>query len=480
MKYLHNVIDGKAAEPLDSTVFDVVNPFTEHVIARMPAGSAADADAVVKSARYAQEAWAAVDLEERLQYLSRTADVIDGHIRELAELESDEMGKPIPIAEQFVTSGISALRSSVEQARKYPFVADVTAFGEPDRTIVTRRPLGVVALIIPWNFSVTSILASIGPLLAAGNTVVIKPSEKAPLSAARLVELFDVPPGTVNLLHGDARAGRPLVEHEAVALVHFTGSVEAGRSVGVAAAKRLQRSILELGGNDPVIVDSDIDVVATAKAVAMSTFINSGQICTSSERIYVHRAIAKDFIDALVAETEAFAMIDEPTGYGLGPLVDNAQREIVHTHVLDAVAHGAKVLAGGQLPDRPGYFYPATVLTDATSDMRIMNEETFGPVAPITVVDSFEEAITLANGTGFGLACTVYSKSQENVALCARINAAIVWINEWQSGGVGMTCEPWGLSGVGATGGLASFDAATRPCSMIYASVTAPTVISDN
>ncbi|MFI7166485.1 aldehyde dehydrogenase family protein [Rhodococcus erythropolis] len=472
MKHLHNVINGIAAEALDSAVRDVVNPFTEHVIAQIPAGSAADADAAVESARTAQETWAALDLEERLRYLSRTADVIEGHIRELAELESQEMGKPIPVAEQFITGGISALRTSVEQARTYPFVADVTAPGEPGRTIVIRQPLGVVALIIPWNFSVSSILASIGPLIAAGDTVVIKPSEKAPLSAARLVELFDMPPGVVNLLHGDARAGRPLVEHEAVKLVHFTGSVEAGRSVGVAAAKRLQRSILELGGNDPVIVDSDVDVVATAKAVAMSTFINSGQICTSSERIYVHRTIADEFTHALVAEAEAFAMIDDPDSDGLGPIVDDAQRKIMHAHVLDAVAHGATILVGGELPDRLGYFYPATVLTGATPDMRIMNEETFGPIAPITVVDSFDEAITLANGTSFGLASTVYSRNPENLKRCGEINAAIVWINEWQSGGVGVTYEPWGLSGVGATGGAASFDAATRPFSMVYSSST--------
>lgn len=165
--------------------------------------------------------------------------------------------------------------------------------GESGRTVVERRPLGVVGLVIPWNFTITPILGSLLPLLAAGNTVVLKPSEKSPLSAARFVELLDLPPGVVNLVHGDARAGRPLAAHEDVALLHFTGSVEAGRSVGVAAARRLRRSVLELGGNDPVIVDADVDVEATAQAAAFSSFVNSGQICTSSERIYVHRAVAQ-------------------------------------------------------------------------------------------------------------------------------------------------------------------------------------------
>lgn len=472
MKRLRNIIDGTPVEATDPQHLDVVNPATEQVVAQIPAGSAADADAAVDSARIAHPGWASLDLEDRLGHLSRTADNVERHVRELAELENQEMGKPIPLAEQFIAGGIAALRLSIERARSYRFIADVTAPGESGRTVVVREPLGVVALIVPWNFTVTSILGAFGPLLAAGNTVVIKPSEKAPLSAARLVELCDLPVGVTNLLLGDARAGKPLAEHEAVKLLHFTGSVDAGRSVGVAAAKRLQRSILELGGNDPVLVDADVDVAATAKAVATSTFINSGQICTSSERIYVHRAVADEFIAALVAEAGAWKVSDDPYAQGLGPLVDDIQRGIVHAHVRDAVDRGATLLCGGEQPDRPGYFYPATVLTDVTSDMCIMKEETFGPVAPVTVVDSFAQAIDLANTTSFGLAATVYCSTPENLRRCREINAGIVWINEWQHGGVNVVYEPWGVSGMGASGAAASFDAATRPLSMLYSSTT--------
>ncbi|WP_104062359.1 aldehyde dehydrogenase [Arthrobacter sp. 4R501] len=467
MILLKNHINGLAADGLTAEYRDVVNPYTEQPIARIPVGSSADVEAAMQSASAAQLGWASLSLKERLNHLQRTAEILDDHVRELAELESLEMGKPIPLAEQFIRGAIDSLRTTIEQARAYQFVANVSQPGETSRTIVTRRPLGVVALIAPWNFTVTSILSPLGPLLAAGNTVVVKPSEKAPLSAARLLELIDVPPGVTNLLLGDARAGVPLAEHEDVALVHFTGSVETGRSVGVAAARRLRRSVLELGGNDPVIVDNDADVNATAKAVATSTFLNSGQICTSTERIYVHRDIAEAFTHALVREAESFDMVDSPECFGLGPMVDDGQRQMVHAHVIDAESRGATVRCGGRIPDRRGFFYPATVLTGVTPDMQIMVEETFGPVAPITVVDSFDEAIALANGTGFGLAATVYSRNPLNLQRCSEINAAIVWINEWQSGGAHMIYEPWGLSGVGMTGGFASFDAATRPVSIV-------------
>ena len=468
MLELKHIIDGTGVASAHPSTCDVVSPYTGQVIAHIPAGCPEDAEAAVASSKAAQPAWAALDLVQRTKYLAACADVVERNVRELAELESAEMGKPIPLAEQFMAGGVGALRASIELARTYPFVADVSASGETSRTMVLRQPVGVVALIVPWNFTVTSVLAVLGPVLLAGNTVVVKPSEKSPMSAARLVELLDLPPGVVNLLHGDRRAGQPLVENEAVDLVHFTGSVAAGRSVGEAAARRLTRSILELGGNDPVIVGADVhDMAATARAVAFSSFVNSGQICTSSERIYVHRSIAEEFTRALVAEAAAFSMVEGPEGSGLGPMVDEQQRQTVHGHVTDAVALGATALCGGELPDGPGYFYPATVLVDLAPESLILKEETFGPVAPVMVFDTFEEAVALANGTSFGLAATVYTSAEADLRHCSEIRAAIVWVNEWQGGGVGMEYEPWGESGSGATGGSALFDAATRPMSMV-------------
>ncbi|MFE9890397.1 aldehyde dehydrogenase family protein [Streptomyces scopuliridis] len=467
MHYLKNFIDGAPVRPETPEFRDVIAPYTGEVIAKVPVGSVADVGAAVRSAAKAQPGWASLSVADRLGHLRGAAHVLRSHVRELAELESREMGKPVPLAEQIVSAAINGLLSSTDQAESYPFIADVSAPGETSCTVVERKPRGVVALVVPWNFTVSSILGPLGPLLAAGNTVVVKPSEKAPLSASRLAELLGLPPGVVCLVHGDARAGAPLVDHELIALAHFTGSVEVGRSVSVAAARRLQRSVLELGGNDPVIVDAGVDVVATAKAVAMSSFINSGQICTSSERVFVHREVAEDFVRELVAAAESYPMVSAADHAGLGPMVDDAQRNTVHAHVTDAVARGATVRCGGEIPDRPGFFYPATVLTGVTPEMRIMQEETFGPVAPVIVVASFDEALALANGTSFGLAATVYSHDERNLRRCAELNAAIVWINEWQGGGVNMVYEPWGLSGVGITGGAASFDAATRPVSIV-------------
>jgi succinate-semialdehyde dehydrogenase/glutarate-semialdehyde dehydrogenase len=469
MKHQDPVTDGVAVGSIDTETLPVVSPWTEEVIARIPVGSAEDVDAAVRSAAAAQYGWALLTRDARFALLAGVADAVEAHVAELAQIESVEMGKPIPLAEQFIRAGIAGWRQSLDVAHAYPFVADVTMPGEPGQTVVERRAVGVVGLIIPWNFTVASILGSLLPLLAAGNTVVLKPSEKSPLSAARFVELLGLPSGVVNLVLGDARAGQPLAAHDDVALLHFTGSVEVGRAVGIAAASRLKRSVLELGGNDPVIVDAGVDVAATAEAVAMSTFINSGQICTSSERIYVHRDVAEEFITALVEAAESYPLAVDRDGTGLGPLVDAQQRAHVHAHVAEAVELGATVRCGGEIPEGRGFGYPATVLTGVTAQMRVMREETFGPIAPVVVVDSFDEAVELANGTGFGLAATVYTHDLSHQDRASDIHAAMIWINGWQQGGVNAIGEPWGLSGVGAAGSTADFDAATRPVSLLRA-----------
>ncbi len=224
----------------------------------------------------------------------------------------------------------------------------------------------------------------------------------------------------VNLVLGDARAGAPLVEHEQIRLVHFTGSVEAGRRIGAGTGGRLCRSILELGGKDPVVVDSGVDPVATAAAIAFGAFVNTGQICTSMERIYVHQDIAREFVDALVDAASTYALGDgHDAETVLGPLVDARQRDIVHRHVTDAVERGARVHVGGVIPKRTGFFYPATVLTDIDDSMLVMTEETFGPIAPIVVVSSFEEGLERASSSRFALGATVYTHNPDHAAAAA-------------------------------------------------------------
>jgi acyl-CoA reductase-like NAD-dependent aldehyde dehydrogenase len=469
---LQNLIDGGWADSHGDVVLDLVNPATEEVIARHPAGSPEDVERAVTAAVAAQPAWAAVPVAERAARLSAWADAVAAHAGELVELECREMGKPLGIGRTFLDGAVAGLRAVAGEALSYDF-DEVVVRPDGGRTRILRHALGATAVITPWNFPVTAVLGAIGPLLAAGNTVVVKPSERAPLSIVRLLELAGLPPGVVNLVLGDARAGVPLAGHEQIQLVHFTGSVASGKRVGAAAGERLHRTVLELGGKDPVVVDAGVDPVATAGAVAFGAFINTGQICTSMERIYVHRDVAGPFVDALVAAAESFPIgngLDE--GVVLGPLVDRRQRDTVVRHVEDAVAKGAKVRTGGVVPEGKGFFYPPTVLTDVDDSMLVMTEETFGPVAPVVVVDSFEEGLERASRSRYGLAATVYTADPGHVEAAARIPAGVTWVNQWQGGGPERLYEPAGDSGMGATGARAAFDAATRPASVHIAAAS--------
>lgn len=469
MKTLRNHIGGSWTDPRSETVLNLVNPATEETIAHFPAGSAEDVDDAVAAAVGAQAVWSKMSVADRVAMIESWADRIMEHAGEIGELQCQEMGKPVGLGRSFIEGGAAALKGAAAEALSYPFEQTVD-LPDGSHTQILRRPVGVAGLVIPWNFPVAMTLGALGPLLAAGNTVVVKPSERTPMATARLFELLDgagLPAGVVNLVLGDSRAGQPLVSHEQVDLIHFTGSVATGRQVGAEAGRLLHRSILELGGKDPVIVDADVDPVATAQAVAGGAFLNTGQICTSMERIYVHQDVANDFIDALVSAAETYTMGDGfDASTVLGPLVSEQQRQIVHHHVDDAVTRGAIARTGGKIPDRTGYFYPATVLTDVDESMLVMTEETFGPIAPVVIVSSFEEALERAADSTYGLAATVYSDTSEHINKASRLPAGVVWVNQWQGGGPECIYEPARSSGMGATGSTASFDAATRPVSV--------------
>ncbi|MGW5861639.1 aldehyde dehydrogenase family protein [Streptomyces sp. NPDC055239] len=478
METLQNFIGGRWEEPVGDDVLAVVNPATEEAFAQFRAGGADDVDRAVSVAVAAQPEWAALTVARRVEVIHAWADTIAAHADELAELECREMGKPVGIGVSFIAGAVAGLKAAADQALTYPFSETVTGPGPAgERTDIVRHPLGVTAVITPWNFPVVMVLGALGPLLAAGNTVVVKPSERSPVSTVRLCDLaasVGLPPGVLNLVLGDGRTGAALTEHEDVRLVHFTGSVGAGRAVGAATGHRLSRSVLELGGKDPVVIDAGVDPVATAQAVAFGAFINTGQICTSMERIYVHERIADEFVEALVAAALTFTVGDglDPATV-IGPLVDARQRDTVRRHVEDAVHKGATVRAGGAVPERPGYFYPATVLTGVDDTMLVMTEETFGPVAPVTVVAGFEEGLTRAAASRYGLAATVYTDDPDHIAAAARLPVGVVWVNQWQGGGPERLYEPARDSGMGATGARAAYDAATRPAA-VHVAATAP------
>ncbi|RYF58118.1 MAG: aldehyde dehydrogenase [Comamonadaceae bacterium] len=468
---LRNLIGGQWVDRHPLETLDIVDPASEQTIALLPLSTPAEIDAAVESASEASRAWSAMSVHDRVDALLRVADVLERHVAELAQLEERDMGRPAAAGEQWIRGAIAGFRRDVRLALRYRF----TRVSDDPSTTVVRRPLGVAAVIIPWNFPINTMLTSLGALLAAGNTVVFKPSEKASLSTVRVAELMELPAGVVNVILGDGRAGTAVSEHPKVELTYFTGSVRSGIAVATAGAQRLHRVILELGGKDPVIVDSGVDVAAAARDVARGAFTNTGQICTSMERIYVHQDVATEFVDELTAEASRYGPSGSSSQVQIGPMVDRAQRDIVAAHVEDAVAHGAVVRVGGTVPQGPGYWYPATVLTDVTDEMTVMSEETFGPLAPVQVVADFAEGVARATVSSYGLAATVYTEDPDHIALAVKqLAAAIVWVNKWQGASSEAVYEPAGASGMTAVGHFASYDAATRPTSIVSTTPACP------
>jgi succinate-semialdehyde dehydrogenase/glutarate-semialdehyde dehydrogenase len=442
-------IDG-VAEPLDSAegrIVELHDPATGAVIGRAPTGGEGDADRAVQAARRAQPEWASRSVDERRRLVAELAERIEAAADELARIDVLETGKTIGLARALVAGGPAHVRD---------FVAASEGFFDqelPGGHRQLREPYGVVGIIVPWNAPVEIVMRTLPAVLIAGNTVVVKPSERAPFAVRRLVELLQLPPGVVNVLMGDGSSGKPLVGHPDVDLIIHTGSVGSGRDIAAVSGAKLRPALLELGGKDPVIIDSGVDVEWAADLVALGSFINTGQLCTAIERIYVVEEIADDFIDALVARAER-----EVVGPGLdpattvGPLIDEAQRSIVQAHVEAAIDAGATLRTGGSPEAGPGYFYPPTVLTNVTPEMDIMAQETFGPVAPVRVVASIEDAVREANASTYGLAATVLTNRPEGIAAAARLKAGTVWVNSYLAGTDGGRSEPRGVSGLGIVG----------------------------
>jgi succinate-semialdehyde dehydrogenase/glutarate-semialdehyde dehydrogenase len=432
-----------------SDVIEIHDPSTGERIGQIPAGSPEAADRAVQAARRAQPAWARRPAAERAALLKAAAARLREHAQELAELQTREGGKPIADSRGGVEAGIGAIEQYAELGPLHR--GRSLAGGWDAADLMVHEPLGVVALLVPWNDPIAIACGQLGATLVAGNTVVYKPSEKTPLSAARLVELLELPDGVVGLLQGDHRAGRPLAAHPGVDLVIHTGSVDTGREVAQACAGRLGKALLELGGKDALIVDAGVDPEWAAGQAALGAFANAGQICTSVERIYVHAAVAEPFVEALTRRAREMKVgpgSDPETE--MGPLVDEAQRERVHRHVSDAVEAGAELRAGGELPEGPGSFYPPTVLVGAGADRPVIREETFGPVAAVRVVESFDAALAEAGETEYGLAATVLTRSQANAQRAWReLDVGTVKVNAVFGGAPGGAAQPRRHSGMG-------------------------------
>lgn len=439
-----------------------LDPADDHAVGTVPCGDAVDVHAAVAAARRAAPSWGARSASERAAMLHGAADRVHARREELARLQVHEMGKPLGDALGGVDAAVGTMRQFAELG---PLHQGRTMQGDTGAIDAMHHvPRGVAAVITPWNDPVAIAAQGIAANLAVGNTVVCKPSERASFSVAALVAAFDeLPAGVVNLVLGDAETGAALVDDD-VDVVVFTGSVRAGRTVAGRCGPRLVHTVLELGGNDALIVDAGVDPAWAAEQIATGGFANGGQICVAVERAYVHRAVADQVVAALVEEATTRRMgpgLDP--GTVLGPLVDEDHRRLVHGHVEDAIERGARCLVGGAIPEGPGAFYPATVLVDVPRDARILHEETFGPVVPVVVVDDFDEAVEQAATSDFGLAATVLTVDQRNaIDAWRRLPVGTVKVNAVFGGAPGGSADPHGASGSGLGYGPGLLDELTR------------------
>jgi acyl-CoA reductase-like NAD-dependent aldehyde dehydrogenase len=446
-----NFIDGEWREPAAGDTVEVRDPATGELLSWIPAGADADAEAAVAAAVAAAPGLARTAPAERGAALKTGARVLRERLDAVAELQTREGGKPLADSRGGVEAGIGAIEQYAEIGPLHRGSRLAGGWSAGDEMV--HEPRGVVALLTPWNDPVAIACGQIAAALVTGNAVVFKPSEKTPLSAVLVVEALatDLPPGALNLLLGDGRAGAALVAHPDVDLVMHTGSAHTGRAIQQAAAGTPKKVLLELGGKDALIVDADVDPEWAAEQAAVGAFANAGQICTSVERIYVHEAVAEPFVAALTRRAEQITVgpgLDPETQ--MGPLIDDGQRSLVDEHVREAVEAGAEVRAGGRRVGEQGSFYAPTVLTGVRDDMRIMREETFGPVAAVRVVSSFADALEAANASEYGLAATVLTADDDHARRAAReLQVGTVKVNAVFGGAPGGAAHPRKASGTG-------------------------------
>lgn len=419
---------------------DVVNPATGDTVAEVSQCTPEDVDKAVTAAKRAFPVWSAMSTGERAELIFKWTEVLSARAGALAELESTQTGKPIVMTESMdVPFSVDNLRFFAGAARVLPGMA--TAEYTPGHlSSIRREPLGVVGLIAPWNYPMNMATWKLGPSLAAGNTVVIKPASLTPLTTlemARAAEEAGFPPGVVNVLVGPGNVvGEALVQHPDVRMISVTGDTKTGKRIMALAAGSVKKVHLELGGKAPFIVFADADLDAAVQGAAVGGYVNTGQDCTAATRIYVQRPVYKDFIDRLAARTERVRVgqpMDRSTE--VGSLISWQHRDRVAGFVDRARAAGAKLAAGGRVPAdarlERGAFYAPTVLYDAEQDSEIVQQEVFGPVLVVLPFDVEEEAIELANDTVYGLAASVWTQDVFKAnRMSGAIAAGTVWIND--------------------------------------------------
>ncbi|MBT2501133.1 aldehyde dehydrogenase [Curtobacterium sp. ISL-83] len=428
----------------DLVVTDPVHGTVASTVRRSSEDEVRDA---VARARTAAPAWARTAPAERGARLRAAAEHLRGHVDELAALNTRETGKVPGDAVGGVEAGIGTLLQYAELGPVHRGEALRGQWGAADWTV--PHPRGVVLALTPWNDPVAVACGILGAAIVTGNTVVHKGSERSPATIARLNELLAevLPDGVLVGVDGDALTGELLLEQDGFDVYAHVGSTATGDRLSEVATRTRAHVIRENGGNDAVVVDAGVDPAWAAAQVALGAFANTGQICTSVERVYVHRAIAEPFLTALVAEAERRTAAPAAE---YGPLVDERLRDTVQTHVDDAISQGATLLTGGTVPEGEGTFYPATVLTDCTDAMLVLTEETFGPIAPVRLVEDFDEALRLAAADRYGLAATVLTNDTGHaLRAAAELPVGTVKVNAVFGGAPGGSAQPRGASGAG-------------------------------
>ena len=446
------------AEVATAATFPVEDPATNEVIAHAPECTDVQMDQAMWAAEEAHNLWRQ-DRKLRQAALEQLATATEARLEELAATITSEEGKPLGEARSELGDAVNDLRYFASLDLDDEIIRD----DQRTAVRVVRRPFGPVAAITPWNFPLGTAVAKIAPALAAGCTMVLKPSPYTPLSCLLFGEVSRevLPPGVLNVISGGNDLGVKMTEHPVPRMVSFTGSVATGKKIATTVAPDLKRVTLELGGNDPAIVLEDFDVESTADGLFANAFSNCGQVCVAIKRVYVPRSRHDELVAALAARVEAAKLGDgHDAGTDIGPLCNEMQFQRVGELVRDATEHGGEVVTGGRQSDRPGYFFEPTLVIGLSDGTRLVDEEQFGPALPIVSYDDLDDALARANATHFGLGASIWTNDPDRGARIARdVDAGTVWVNTHQSAvpgqpfgglkwsGIGVEGGPWGLIG---------------------------------